>query len=175
MCSIAGEMSAKGNQTRIGRYAPRDMDFEGRLASCGLRMTPQREHVFTVVCRELDHPTAEQVFLKAKESMPEISMATVYNCLDKFVEHALLRLVQLDRGATRYCPNMHDHSHYYCEECGDVFDVDFDREKLRQVLDLPKGVVPMGYEVAVRGYCPGCKSRNTNQSRSHDSKNLQAT
>ena len=93
----------------------------------GLRLTPQREQVLSLFNEKLDHPTAEQVFLTAKETMPEISMATVYNCLEKFVECELLRLVQLDRGATRYCPNMHDHSHYYCENCGEVFDVDFDR------------------------------------------------
>lgn len=127
-----------------------------KLASSGLRVTPQREQVLSLFCQKLDHPTAEQVFLKAKETMPEISMATVYNCLEKFVDCDLLRLVQLDRGATRYCPNMHDHSHYYCESCGDVFDVDFDRERLRKVLDLPAGMTPIGYEVAIRGKCPRC-------------------
>ena len=122
----------------------------------GLRLTPQREQVLSLFNEKLDHPTAEQVFLTAKETMPEISMATVYNCLEKFVECELLRLVQLDRGATRYCPNMHDHSHYYCENCGEVFDVDFDRERLRKVLDFPAGVTPIGYEVAIRGRCIGC-------------------
>ena len=32
-----------------------------------------------------DHPTAEEVFIRAKRGMPEISMATVYNCLDALV------------------------------------------------------------------------------------------
>jgi len=129
-----------------------------KMAASGLRVTPQREHVLSLFEDQLDHPTAEQVFLKSKETMPDISMATVYNCLEKFVDNGLLRLVQLDRGATRYCPNMHDHSHFYCEDCGDVFDVDFDRNKLKQVLNLPDGMRPVGYEVAIRGVCPGCKS-----------------
>ncbi len=163
-------MSARDKHNRQGRYAAPAGDFEDRLQASGLRMTPHREHVFSVVCRELDHPTAEQVFLKAKESMPDISMATVYNCLEKFVECELLRLVQLDRGATRYCPNMHDHSHYYCESCGDVFDVDFDRRKLRQVLDLPQGAIPMGYEVAVRGLCPSCREEQTEDISPNQSK-----
>jgi Fur family peroxide stress response transcriptional regulator len=55
--------------------------------------------------------------------MPDISHATVYNCLDALVQCGLVRLVQLERGATRYCPNMEEHCHYYCDECGAVFDV----------------------------------------------------
>lgn len=144
-----------------GTAKPEGMgDLRGKLEKSGLRVTPQREQVLSLFKDKLDHPTAEQVFLTAKETMPEISMATVYNCLEKFVECDLLRLVQLDRGATRYCPNMHDHSHYYCEECGEVFDVDFDRERLKKVLDLPEGLNPIGYEVAVRGRCMGC-SKNS--------------
>lgn len=169
---LDGEMSMKDKQTRGSRSTEVESGavsrhgLEGRLERSGMRMTPQREHVFTIVSEQLDHPTAEQVFMKAKELMPEISMATVYNCLEKFVECELIRLVQLDRGATRYCPNMHDHSHYYCEACGDVFDVDFDREKLRLVLDLPQGALPMGYEVAVRGLCPGCRNGEKSQALS---------
>ena len=57
------------------------MDCEGvldeRLARGGFRFTPQREHVYAVLLRKRDHPTAEQVFIRAKRDMPEISMATV--------------------------------------------------------------------------------------------------
>ena len=59
--------------------------------------------------------------------MPEISHATVYNTLDALVKCGLARQVQLERGATRFCPNMDEHCHYYCDECGDVFDVPLQR------------------------------------------------
>ena len=55
--------------------------------------------------------------------MPEISHATVYNCLDALVKCGLVRQVQLERGATRFCPNMEEHCHYSCDACGEVFDV----------------------------------------------------
>ena len=73
-----------------------------RLATSGLRLTPQREHVYNVLLGERDHPTAEQVFLRAKKDMPDISMATVYNCLDALVTSGLVKQVNLDRGATRF-------------------------------------------------------------------------
>src|SRR2546428_2832901 len=92
-----------------------------RLADCGLRFTRQRQHVYKVLLGRRDHPTAEEVFIRAKRRMPEISMATVYNCLDALVKSRLVRLVNVNRGATRFCPNMGEHFHFYCEECGEVF------------------------------------------------------
>ncbi|HUS35016.1 MAG TPA: transcriptional repressor, partial [Verrucomicrobiae bacterium] len=44
-------------------------------------MTRQRQQVFDVVAESHDHPTAEQIFERAKNANPEISFATVYNCL----------------------------------------------------------------------------------------------
>ena len=49
-----------------------------RLAEKGLRATSQRQHVYEVLLSQRDHPSAEEVFMRAKQSKPEISMATVY-------------------------------------------------------------------------------------------------
>ena len=110
---------------RLSDHAKTDRRLNERLATSGFRFTPQRQHVFDVLLRKRDHPTVEEVFLRAKQGMPDISMATVYNCLDALVKCGLVRHVNLDRSATRYCPNMKEHSHFYCDECGGIFDVDF--------------------------------------------------
>src|SRR5579859_7046756 len=80
-----------------------------RLTRRGFRFTPQREHVYSVLVRKRDHPTAEEVFIRAKREIPEISMATVYNCLDALVKCGLVRHVTVQRGAARFCPNMREH------------------------------------------------------------------
>src|SRR5215469_18251536 len=95
-----------------------------RLSTSGFRFTPQRQHVYDVLLEERDHPTAEEVFIRAKRGMPEISMATVYNCLDALVRSGVARQVTVDRGATRFCPNMREHCHFYCDTCENVFDID---------------------------------------------------
>jgi len=41
------------------------------------------------------------------------------------VKCSLVKEVNLDRSAMRYCPNMHEHCHFYCDHCGGVFDIDF--------------------------------------------------
>src|SRR5438445_13097632 len=103
------------------------MPITERLATSGLRLTPQREHVYNVLLGERDHPTAEQVFLRAKKDLPDISMATVYNCLEALVTSGPVKQVNLDRRATRFCPNMHEHCHLYCESCAGTYDIDLTR------------------------------------------------
>ena len=44
-----------------------------RLRSSGFRFTPQRQHVYDVLLQKRDHPTAEDVFARAKPEMPMIS------------------------------------------------------------------------------------------------------
>src|SRR5436305_10494979 len=122
-----------------------------RLTTGGFRFTPQREHVYSVLLQKRDHPTAEEVFIRVKHEMPEISMATVYNCLDALVKCGLVRQVQLERGATRFCPNMEEHCHYFCDECGEVFDVALPTDST--VMPRPKGFKVDHYDIAVHGLC----------------------
>ena len=138
------------------------MDEMTRLAAKGFRLTPQREHVYRVLMEERDHPTAEQVFMRSKRRMPDISMATVYNCLDFLVKCDLVKQVNLDHAAMRYCPNMHEHCHFHCEQCGGVFDIDFSAENCGAQLDLPKGFQVTGYEVSIHGSCPHCAAKRRN-------------
>ena len=75
------------------------------LSQCGLRSTRQREQVYSILLGKHDHPTADEIYNRAKEEMPPISLATVYNCLDTLVECGLARQVNFERESTRYCPH----------------------------------------------------------------------
>src|SRR5437899_5622693 len=129
--------------------------FNERLATGGFRFTPQRQQVYQVLLGERDHPTAEEVFLRAKRELPDISMATVYNCLDALVKCGLVRQVSLERGAARFCPNMREHCHFYCDACEKVFDIDLAG---RTGVLLPKGFAAERYDIAIHGRCPACSS-----------------
>ncbi|MBM3832258.1 MAG: transcriptional repressor [Verrucomicrobia bacterium] len=142
------------------------MDFAGesriakelneRLATSGFRSTAQREHVYGVLLAKRDHPTAEEVFLRAKPQMPDISIATVYNCLDALVKCGLVRQVNVDRGATRFCPNMKEHCHFYCSDCGGVYDIGLAGNLEAPPVQLPEGFTVEHFEVSVRGVCNRC-------------------
>ena len=82
-------------------------------------------------------------------------MATVYNCLDALVECGLVRQVTLERGATRFCPNMREHCHFYCDDCESIFDIELPAEP---GITLPKGYRAERYDIAIHGRCPACAS-----------------
>jgi Fur family peroxide stress response transcriptional regulator len=133
-----------------------DDSLHERLAGGGFRFTPQREHVYSVLLKKRDHPTAEQVFIRAKQVMPDISMATVYNCLDALVKCGLVRQVTLDRGATHFCPNMTEHCHFYCDSCNQVFDIGLSAST---GVPLPRGFKAERFDIAIHGRCPKCSNR----------------
>jgi Fur family peroxide stress response transcriptional regulator len=85
--------------------------------------------------------------------MPDISMATVYNCLDALVKCGLARQVTLERGAARFCPNMREHCHFYCDACESVFDIDLPAQT---GIALPRGYRAERFDIAIHGRCPAC-------------------
>lgn len=124
----------------------------------GLRMTKQRRVVYDVV-RELatDHPTASEVYSSAKEKMPTISLATVYNCLETLTHAGAVTQVNIDREASRFCPNLQPHAHFFCSRCDSVFDVELRKSAdVSSPWNLPDGSSIEGFNVAIRGTCPNC-------------------
>ena len=115
-----------------------------RLADSGLRSTPQREVVFSVLLNKRDHPTADEVYARVRSEMPTISLATVYNCLETLVQCNLVRAVNFERGPTRYCPNLHPHAHFHDEQTGETYDVDLPPGLTDQV----KQILPPNYEAS---------------------------
>ena len=136
----------------------RSLGLSEKLATSGFRFTPQRQHVYDVLLEKRDHPTAEEVFIRAKQDMPDISMATIYNCLDALVRSGVARQVTVDRGATRFCPNMREHCHFYCDTCENVFDIDLAQDGPNGI-DLPKGFKATRFEIAIHGICAACANK----------------
>lgn len=118
----------------------------------GLRMTRQRQEVYDTLLAHRDHPTATDVFLRVKDRLPSISLATVYNCLELLVEHGLVRQVNFERESSRFCPNLEQHGHFHDRGTGTIHDVRFKPGvKLADVLDLPQGAVIQDIEINLRG------------------------
>lgn len=135
---------------------PDELHYDESIAQGGFRLTKQRREVYDALMEVRDHPTASEVFLRVKNRMPSISLATVYNCLETLVHCGLVKQVNLDRAPTRYCPNVEDHGHFFCERCHDVFDVDLDPAGTEMPWALPEGFVVTHHEISLKGICQKC-------------------
>jgi Fur family peroxide stress response transcriptional regulator len=118
----------------------------------GLRMTRQRQEIYRILIENRDHPTAHEVFMRAKDRLPNLSLATVYNCLEALVQHGIIRQVNFERESSRYCPNLREHGHFHDAATGVIHDVDFKPGfQLADILDLPPGIVIDDIEITLRG------------------------
>lgn len=110
------------------------------LEDHGLRSTRQREHIFGMLTRDQDHPTADEVYIRAKDEMRSISLATVYNCLETLVQCGLVRQVNFEREPSRYCANLQPHAHFHDSRTGEVQDIPLSPE----IVDQLKALIPAG-------------------------------
>lgn len=125
----------------------------------GLGLTKQREVVLRVIRESHDHLTANEVFNTAKEKLPSISFATVYNSLRFLKDAGHIAEISFGNGASRFDKITSRHDHALCTECGKLVDMH---------LDLPEAVVSQAtkfsnfklesVEVTLRGKCPECSN-----------------
>ena len=125
-------------------------------------MTEQRRAVYDAVMTKADHPTAVEVFMRTKVVLPSISLATVYNCLETLVECGVVRHVHHDRESSRYCANLEEHAHLFCDRCGSVTDLPLrSRRRAEDMWEMPADSVVTSRDVSFRGLCPSCAAHAT--------------
>lgn len=122
-----------------------------------LRQTEQRKAVFEVLMEQPDHPSAVDVFLRVKNRLPSISLATVYNCLEALTESGQVRAVNHEREPSRYCANLNEHAHLFCTACGSITDLPLlTSVHPAKIWSLPPGITITHQEVAFQGLCAAC-------------------
>lgn len=128
------------------------------IESGAQKLTPQREAVFQVIIDREDHPTAGEIFEAARQRLPSISYATVYNSLRYLKEAGLVQEIRFGDCASRYDGITDRHDHAICNDCGKL--VDFD---LPQTADLMQAAArkshfkPESVHLTLRGLCADCR------------------
>ena len=121
-------------------------------------MTGNRQVVLEVLRNTTAHPTAQQVFLSAREHQPQIGFATVYRTLDLLVRHGLAQEVFRDKdGAAHYDANVTRHDHAICDRCGRIEDVSAPLHALAYVIIERSAGFHVDYHAtAFSGLCADC-------------------
>ncbi|MDD6155199.1 MAG: transcriptional repressor [Eubacteriales bacterium] len=88
-----------------------------------MKYSKQKNLIYEIVKNTDTHPTADWVYMKAREQMPNIGVATVYRNLNALVEEGSLACVKSYGKADRYDGRLEKHMHMQCVKCGRVFDL----------------------------------------------------
>ncbi|MEI3637345.1 transcriptional repressor [Lactococcus lactis subsp. lactis] len=124
-----------------------EQDLKELLQSHGLKATPQRLIVLEYLIKHQTHPTAEQIH----EDLENISLATVYNTLDKLVDSELVIAIN-DGSKRRYDYYGEPHYHVVNKTTGEIMNVDnFDFRPLMEAARTASGLNITGYKVEIYG------------------------
>lgn len=124
-----------------------------------LGLTRQREVVLQVIREAEEHLTANEVFDKAKQLLPGISFATVYNSLRYLKDAGHIAEISFGNGASRFDSMTSRHDHAICTKCGKLVDMELDlpAELVRMAAEYSK-FKPESVELTLRGLCPNCSN-----------------
>jgi len=120
------------------------------LRQCGIQPTPQRVAVVDSVLHDTSHPSADEIFERARKRCATVSRATVYNTLNLLVEKSLLRTQILKEGTVVFDPNVNSHHHFIDDETGAIIDIPWDKLTVVGKENL-EGFDIRDYQVIVRG------------------------
>lgn len=123
------------------------------------RMTKQRRIILDVLRSTTSHPTADWLYEKVKDKIPNISLGTVYRNLNILKE--MNEIMELNYGSTYswFDGNPQNHYHFVCERCGRVFDIDEEvhREMDRRV-EEKTGFTVRYHRMEFYGTCRECQN-----------------
>ena len=126
-----------------------------------LTLTKQRQAVLQVVRESCLHLTANEVFLAAKQLLPTISFATVYNSLRFLKEAGHIAEITFGNGASRYDRMTHRHDHAICTRCGTLVDIEMEIPvELVRRAELESQFKTDSIEFTLRGRCPDCAEKH---------------
>ena len=117
-------------------------------------MTRYEKKIYEIISASYDHLTAEKVFSELKKAFPAVSLATVYNNLNKLCDAGLIRRIACEDSADRYDRTAR-HDHLVCRKCGKLSDITFD--DITPTLKNRLGEDFLCYDLKVYYICPECR------------------
>ncbi len=129
------------------------------LRNKGIKLTSQRLAIIDILSCDKNHPGARTVFLKARESIPDISMSTVYYTLKLLKEEGLIKELEFYEQENRYESNMTDHVDLICAECGKIENFDGGISLSRASIEASTGFKAHKMRFEYYGLCKECSNK----------------
>jgi Fur family peroxide stress response transcriptional regulator len=122
-----------------------------------LKITPQRIEVYKALISASDHPSAETVYERVKQVLPNVSLDTVNRTLNTLNKTGAAFIVEGSGDVKRFDGNLEKHQHFKCIKCRKIFDF---RHKGFENMQVP-GNLGQGFKVLkitvyAEGLCKPC-------------------
>lgn len=123
------------------------------------RNTSQKQIILATI-REMYHPSAEEVYDVLHKTNSTIGRATVFRNVNSLANSGQLIRISIPNAADRFECMTKNHSHFRCDGCGKIIDIDF-------VPSIPypetnEGAI-YGYSLLFHGLCNACQEKKKSE------------
>ena len=122
-----------------------------------MRFSKQRDLILNIVQDTRTHPTADYVYEKARNELPNVSLGTVYRNLGQLVENNQLKSLNID-GTIHYDAFLDDHQHFQCKTCNRVFDIELNTKDFVSKVESNTNHIIDGCKIYLVGICNDCQN-----------------
>ncbi|OGI11192.1 MAG: hypothetical protein A2Y40_04930 [Candidatus Margulisbacteria bacterium GWF2_35_9] len=137
------------------------------LKKNGVKTTPQRLAIITFLENNLIHPSAEQIYETLKKDFPTMSLATIYNTLDKLNEiKKVIKINFSGDNKVHYDYNTHFHYHFLCNICNNIYDIT-PKEKPEMLGAINDGHHIEETHTYFKGICKSCFTKRKGGKNEH--------
>ena len=125
----------------------------------GLRITNQRALIMDIIRRGQGHLDADEVYRRAREKHPRLSLSTVYRNLQTLKRLGLVEELHFDEAHHHYeLKPPTEHHHLVCLSCGRVVEFEYPLAQLvKKNIAEAKDFQITDSEIRLTGYCPRCR------------------
>jgi Fe2+ or Zn2+ uptake regulation protein len=118
------------------------------------RATQQLATVYKALQGDHSHPSADEIYQRVRQTLPRISLGTVYRNLQRLVEERKIRMLLLGERVARYDPLLAAHDHFICQQCGRVEDLLLEQGHQVNLQPLiERGFTVLTHSLAIHGLC----------------------
>lgn len=118
-----------------------------------MRSSRQRDLILEIINCSHDHNTTQEIYQRARQIIPNISLGTVYRNLNQLVDLGLILRIKTSEGMDRFDNLNQQHHHFICDNCSRIIDVFKSFEINTKILP---GSNVTHYAIQFHGICDKC-------------------
>jgi Fur family transcriptional regulator, peroxide stress response regulator len=128
------------------------------------RRSQQRARILEILKETKSHPTADWVYKKLKEEIPDLSLGTVYRNLKVLAEQGHIQKLPFGSTFDRFEAKIAPHYHLVCEKCGLVEDFEMPQySDINQKAEKMSSFQISRHRIDFFGLCKKCQNKPKRQ------------